>query len=295
MKHNKLKWLIAMLSLLLLLQGCIHPGPSGDDTSGAQTTDPGALTTPPKHYYKDMVYTYRTAVEGETLLTELNQAYLLLANKTNPLGQDYAPTNLTLLTCPINGDKEIYLEKRAAEALYAMLAEMRACGVTDALVTSAYRSYEYQVWLNNYYHQVESQGFSQDAYACLGEDYIQRYYKDAGLTSLSPEDVERVVRSYSAEPGKSEHQTGLCVDLVTEANPKLNVEFEKTPAFAWLSENAYKFGFILRYPKGEEPITGYTYEPWHYRFVGREAATDIHFGELTLEEYLDWLAGGENG
>ena len=66
----------------------------------------------------------------------------------------------------------------------------------------------------------------------------------------------------------------------------LTTAFEDTEAFAWLCDNAYKFGFILRYPKDKDGITGYTYEPWHYRFVGREAATDIYFGKLTLEEYL---------
>ena len=65
----------------------------------------------------------------------------------------------------------------------------------------------------------------------------------------------------------------------------MNTDFEKTPAFEWLSQNAYKFGFILRYPNGKESITGYTYEPWHYRFVGREAATDMYYAGLTLEEY----------
>ena len=66
----------------------------------------------------------------------------------------------------------------------------------------------------------------------------------------------------------------------------LDLSFENTQAFAWLSQNAYRFGYILRYPRGKEGITGYTYEPWHYRFVGREAATDIYMGKITLEEYL---------
>jgi D-alanyl-D-alanine carboxypeptidase len=69
---------------------------------------------------------------------------------------------------------------------------------------------------------------------------------------------------------------------------QLNEAFENTAAFTWLSENAYQYGFILRYPKSVEQIaiTGYDYEPWHYRFVGRFAATEIHMGGLTLEEYL---------
>jgi D-alanyl-D-alanine carboxypeptidase len=69
----------------------------------------------------------------------------------------------------------------------------------------------------------------------------------------------------------------------------LDVSFEKTSAFAWLQENAAQFGFILRYPKEKEDITGYTYEPWHYRFVGRAAALEIKAADLTLEEYLGQL------
>jgi D-alanyl-D-alanine carboxypeptidase len=70
--------------------------------------------------------------------------------------------------------------------------------------------------------------------------------------------------------------------------------FEDTAAFTWLSENAYKFGFILRYPADKTNVTGYAYESWHYRFVGREAATDIHFGKLTLEEYLVALEASQS-
>ena len=107
---------------------------------------------------------------------------------------------------------------------------------------------------------------------------------------MSREDAKKVVLSYSAYPGTSEHQTGLCVDFITEEmGGDLTVAFEGTQAFAWLSENAHKFGFILRYPKEKESVTGYTYEPWHYRFVGREAATDIHLASLTLEEYLNLI------
>ena len=114
-------------------------------------------------------------------------------------------------------------------------------------------------------------------------------YQILGVSpEASDEEIKNVVLTYSAAPGTSEHQTGLCVDFITEdMGGNLTEAFEDTTAFAWLSENAYKFGFILRYPKGKEDITGYTYEPWHYRFVGREAATDIHFSRLTLEQYLE--------
>jgi D-alanyl-D-alanine carboxypeptidase len=77
------------------------------------------------------------------------------------------------------------------------------------------------------------------------------------------------------------------MDLISTASPTLNETFADHPAYAWLIENVHNFGFILRYPKGEEGTTGYTYEPWHYRFVGVEAASKIYRKGLTLEEYLD--------
>ena len=94
------------------------------------------------------------------------------------------------------------------------------------------------------------------------------------------------VLTYSALPGQSEHQTGLCMDLISTKNVTLDETFADNPAYAWLVENAHSFGFILRYPKDKEGITGYSYEPWHYRFVGVEAATAIHEQGITLEEYL---------
>ena len=81
--------------------------------------------------------------------------------------------------------------------------------------------------------------------------------------------------------------TRLCVDLISTKNVVLDETFADNPAYAWLTENAHYFGFILRYPKGDEETTGYTYEPWHYRFVGVEAASKIYRKGLTLEEYLD--------
>ena len=154
-------------------------------------------------------------------------------------------------------------------------------------MTSAYRSYKRQQELFEGYREKEMQGFSTEAYDFLGYEYIYNQYLVNGKTGLNATDAERVVLSYSAAPGTSEHQTGLCVDFITaEMAGILDVRFEQSDAFAWLKDNAYKFGFVLRYPKGKETTTGYSYEPWHYRFVGREAATDIYCANLTLEEYL---------
>ncbi|MBR2312859.1 MAG: M15 family metallopeptidase, partial [Clostridia bacterium] len=151
-----------------------------------------------------------------------------------------------------------------AAALKAMLLCMRAEGITDTFVTSGYRSYTYQSQLFAFYIQQE---MSQNA-------------------ALSREQATAIVERYSSRPGYSEHQSGLCVDLMTTTMGNLDESFERTEAFAWLKENAAQFGFILRYPKDKEHVTGYAYEPWHYRFVGRAAALEIAAAGITLEEYL---------
>ena len=94
------------------------------------------------------------------------------------------------------------------------------------------------------------------------------------------EDGKEKADTYSARAGTSEHQTGLASDINS-----VSESFESTEAFKWLSKNAYKYGFILRYPKGKEFITGYMYEPWHYRYVGEDAAKFIYENDITYDEY----------
>ena len=89
-----------------------------------------------------------------------------------------------------------------------------------------------------------------------------------------------------APPGTSEHETGLALDITAQSYPVLEQDQEDTPEQQWLMENAWRFGFILRYPQGKTEITGICYEPWHYRYVGREAAKEIQEKGLCLEEYL---------
>lgn len=189
--------------------------------------------------------------------------YLILANKQNPLGESYSPSDLTNLECRTwEGEKHL-LRHDAANALYAMMLAMSADGITDIFVTSSYRSYSYQVGL-----------FDMYVNGHMGE----------GMTR---EEAEAAALEYSAKPGTSEHQTGLCLDFTTKSvGGRLDETFENTDAFRWLSENAYKYGFILRYEEDKVDTTGYQYEPWHYRFVGRTAATEIYNSDLCLEEYL---------
>ncbi|MDD2378234.1 MAG: M15 family metallopeptidase [Bacilli bacterium] len=94
--------------------------------------------------------------------------------------------------------------------------------------------------------------------------------------------------NYSARPGHSEHQTGLALDIGASGSEALG-SFESTNEFSWVKDNAHKYGFILRYPKGKEYITGYSYEPWHYRYVGVDTATKIYELDITYEEYYAYF------
>jgi len=94
---------------------------------------------------------------------------------------------------------------------------------------------------------------------------------------------EEYANNYAAQPGNSEHQTGLAFDILSPNSNTKN--FDETEEFKWLQKNAYKYGFIMRYPKDKEDITGYKYEPWHYRYVGIEVAKQIHEEDITFDEY----------
>ena len=141
------------------------------------------------------------------------------------------------------------LRPQAAAAFRAMADAARADGVSLRSV-SAYRSYARQESTYRYW-------LSQDSQAS--------------------------VDTYSARPGASEHQTGLALDINVAS---LKAHFENTPAYAWLAEHCAEYGFILRYPQGKEHITGYQFEPWHYRYVGVEVARVCMDRGLTLEEYF---------
>lgn len=181
--------------------------------------------------------------------------YLLLVNKKNSLDKLFIPSNMEVVVNR-KGDKPdlvLLLDKKVHKWFKKMVRIALKDGF-DIICDSAYRSYLYQMHL----------------------------YKD--LIS-NGEDI-----SYLAKPGESEHQTGLCIDIAAYQNGK----YVDKPAllkkeYAWLENNAHKYGFILRYPLGKENVTGYPYEPWHYRYVGRKHAKNIWQEKITLEEYLEKL------
>ena len=201
--------------------------------------------------------------EYEEYMNPKSGDYTVLVNSAYPMGMDYVPDDLTDVRNTKNDGRETQqLRLCAAKALEALFDEMATAGITDVGVTSGYRSYDSQETLFNGYVEAEMEADPE----------------------LSWEDAEAIVVTYSSRPGTSEHQTGLCVDM--HNMEYATVEFAETDAYRWLSENAWKFGFIERYPAAKTEITGVSYEPWHWRFVGRNAAYAIHEGGLCLEEFV---------
>lgn len=192
-----------------------------------------------------------------------NAEYLVLVNKTTKVDASLVPNDLTdVADTRKDGRATQRMREYAEKSLEAMFIEMRSAGYTDVSVTSAYRSYEYQEQLYNSYTDTE---MSRDS-------------------TLTREQAQAIVSTYSARPGESEHQTGLSCDLHNLS--QASTEFKDQPVYGWLSENAWKFGFILRFPEDKTEITGYSFEPWHYRFVGRRVAWQIKNAGQCLEEYL---------
>ena len=172
----------------------------------------------------------------------------VLVNKNNRLSKDYIPNDLVLMDLAYSKENK-YLRSPAYEAFKKLSDDAYKLGF-QITIASAYRDYYYQDNLYNYY--VKEKG-KEDADKC------------------------------SARPGHSEHQTGLAIDVMG-SNNDYNL-FADTKEFNWMINNSYKYGFILRYPKGKENITGFKYEPWHYRYVGKDIAKYIYENNITLEEY----------
>ncbi len=185
--------------------------------------------------------------------------FLILVNVNNKLDSTYTPQDIYLVEATRNdGRKKQELRMYAAMALEALFKEMKAAGYEDVSVTSAYRSYSYQEQLFN--------------------QYLAQHNNDYEYVS-----------TFSNPPGSSEHQTGLCVDM--HNLPSADVSFANEEVFKWLEANCWKFGFILRYPSNKVDVTGISFEPWHYRYVGRYHAQRMYQMNMCLEEYLEYIHG----
>mgnify|MGYP003310485750 CR=1 FL=1 len=173
---------------------------------------------------------------------------LVIVNKYNKLPDNFQQYNLVGMNraYTVNDGKQ-YLLLDIVNEKYMQMADAAKTAGLSMKVVSAYRTESYQAGLYN--NKLRATG---------------RVNAD----------------NYSARPGHSEHQTGLAVDINSTSG-----SFEYTAEFKWLKQHAHEYGFILRYPKGKEWITGYAYEPWHYRYVGVDVATVIYEEDITYEEY----------
>ena len=187
-----------------------------------------------------------------TTQTKIDDGILMLVNKYTHLPKDYNPTDIVEVK-----NWYCYGENKLREEAYQKFIEMfNAAKESDnkIILSSGYRSYEDQ----------------KETY----DEYVDRY-------------GQKKADTLAARPSFSEHETGLALDITT--GKATQETFETTNAFKWLQENAYKYGFILRYPKDKEDITGYAYESWHYRYVGVEVAKKIKELDITFDEYYAYF------
>lgn len=187
-----------------------------------------------------------------------NNDFLILVNRDNVLNETYIPLDLEYINVSVDiVDEKKFMRREAAVNLRKMFndAEKQGCSL---MAISGFRSYVRQ--------------------------------KEIYMSSLATKG-ELHTRKYIAYPGTSEHQTGLAMDVSSlEINGELEEEFSYTKEGRWVRMNAYKYGYIIRYPLGGENITGYSYEPWHIRYIGKEHSWKMMVDHIsTLEEYINRL------
>lgn len=194
---------------------------------------------------------FENSLESENR-PEIIESNLMLVNKNNSLKSSYKPKELVNPNIHFDAsatNEERFMTPDSAKAIEKLFKDARKDGI-NFLGMSAYRSYDLQK--DTYYNRIKSVG-------------------------------KKEADKYVAKPGKSEHQTGLAIDVTNEDR-----WFVKSTAEAqWLATNAHKYGFILRYPEGKENITGVAYEPWHIRYVGEKVAKKIYDEQITFEEFLE--------
>ena len=295
MKHPV--WIL-VLAFCVILSGCSPIEPTVPTTFPQETTsEPTTIpttTAPPltgwvedqgnRYYYSDdgipvtgwlelegSTYYFRedgTMATGEVIIDGTPCHFtaqgkrIILVNPWNYVPADYEPELVSLTSA--HGVQGSLVDKSCYDALTAMIDDCnKVC--PQAYVVSSYRTHQQQV--DNYNRKVQ-------------------YYVNQGYDRAT---AEKEAATIIAIPGTSEHQLGLAVDIVDTRLWALEWEQADLPAQKWLMEHCWEYGFILRYPKDKIDVTGIIYEPWHYRYVGKELAAELHELGLTLEEYIHSL------
>lgn len=233
--------------------------PSGDAQEEPSVSDrqPLAISVPSEQL-TDTEATASTAassdVEEPDATPDAEDPLLLLINRVHPLPEAYSVETTVLADYP----------QSVASVMYDDLCAMLAAGRSEGLsfqICSGYRTTAVQEAL-----------FSEDLNALMAQ-------------GLSYEEAYEQTAQFTMPPGCSEHESGLAVDIVSMHYQLLDESQEQTPESQWLHAHCWEYGFILRYPNGRSDITGISYEPWHYRYVGRDAAAWLTEHALTLEEF----------
>lgn len=243
------------------------PGQSTGDTEEVPYLNPGESLRFGTHYTGDSVH----SIVGES---SIYQGDLVLVNQKQKLPDDYAAIDLmvandlaSMLPTDIFSVSKVdtQLNKRAADAMMLMVQEAYSKGIQGYILVSGHRDLAYQVTLfQRKVQQFMDQGLDAEAAAAQAKEIV-------------------------AVPGESEHHTGLALDLPSKNHINLETSYLETPNGLWLSENAWRFGFVIRYPEDKTEITGISYEPWHLRYVGKPHSEIMQRQGWCLEEYIEVL------
>lgn len=228
------------------------------DDSGIMVTGWQEISDLPYYFRSDgSMATGRVTIDGTVRFFAGNGQEFLLVNPWNFVPEGYDPEIKIV-------EQGHSIAAEAYDALREMLADCRAAGLSP-IICSAYRTIGEQEIL-----------FNRKVKYYLNKNYSQQEAEALAATSV-------------AVPGTSEHQLGLAVDIVDKYHQLLDETQAERPTQKWLMENSWRYGFILRYPVGSTELTGIIYEPWHYRYIGKEIAADVYASGLCLEAYLDAL------
>ena len=243
-------------------------GAAGTEAAASGTSAAAAAETPTPTPTEAPKPTAIPIDEQERVVTDVSGDWrLILVNPKHMLPEDFYVDTAEI---GFADDDEMLIDERIADLLDEMLYDCREAGCSP-VVRAGYRSQATQEYLY--------------------EEKIQEWIDDEGY---SREEAEEVASTIVAYPGTSEHQLGLSADIADRDFPYLNASQADSPTQQWLMEHCKEYGFILRFPDGKSDLTGIIFEPWHYRYVGKEAAAEIMERGICLEEYLAEREGAES-